>query len=78
MAGGFFTTNASWEVLMALEVEGGVSGFPKLRPWNSLNSEDSGITEGLVKMQILSLEGWGGPQASAYLTSSQFRVRLLI
>ena len=33
----FFTTNASWEVLMALEVEGGVSGFPKLRPWNSLN-----------------------------------------
>ena len=37
VAGGFFTTNASWEVLMELDIEGGVSGFSKLRPWNSLN-----------------------------------------
>ena len=44
----------------------------------SANSVDSGITEGLVRMQILSLEGWGGAQASAFLMSSQFRVRLLI
>ena len=37
VAGGFFTTNASWEVLTVLDIEGGVSGFSKLRPCNSLN-----------------------------------------
>ena len=29
-------------------------------------------------MQILNLEVWGGPQASAFLTSSRFMVTVLI
>lgn len=32
---------------------------------------------GLVKRQILNLEVWGGPQASAFLTSSQVTVMML-